>query len=497
VRPRSWPRLPPPVVAAAAGAAAVLVAAVAGLAILGDPARRLPAALGLLALAGCAWVAACLLVERAAPAGRRSPAAALLAVALLLRLPLLALPPTLSDDVLRYLWDGRVAASGIAPSPLAPYLLAPDAAELAPLRDELWRRLPHRGVPTVYPPLALAAFSIAAALPRPILAWKGRLTALDLAACAALIALARRRGLPAARAAWYAWSPLVALEVAGMGHVDALGVAAAVAAVLALSPKSAGAARVGDRTTVEEERRPSRAAVLLAAGAAAAGALAKLAPLAALPLWARASRRPWLFAGAALALTAAGLAPVVWAAGGVPPGLVAYGLSWEFAGPLHEPLWRLLDAAGADRAAASLVERAERATGWYRGLDRLYPLLYPQLLAKLLLAAGAAAVVLRSFADRDPVAGGRRLFGGLLVCSATVYPWYLLWVLPWAALGRHAPWLLAAALAPLLYLPQLGGAGAVDVFPGVWAAVWGPPALVAAGGWWRARRAAAAGGRRG
>lgn len=520
MRSRSWPRLPPPVLAATAGAAAVLVAAVAGLAVLGDPARRLPASLGLLALAGCAWVAACLLLERAATAGRRSSAAAILAVALLLRLPLLALPPTLSDDVLRYLWDGRVAASGTAPSALAPYLLAPDAAELAPLRDDVWQRLPHRQVPTVYPPLALAAFSIAAALPRPILAWKGLLTALDLAACALLIALARRRGLPAARAAWYAWSPLVALEVAGMGHVDALGVAAAVAAVLALSPKSAGADRQGDRDggaeamegggavdagrdegsvpraalppradgpAAAEERLPSRAAVLLAAAAAAAGALAKLAPLAALPLWARASRRPWLFAGAAVALAAAGLAPVVLAVGGVPPGLVAYGVSWEFAGPLYEPLWRLLDAAAADRAAAALVARAERATGWYRDLDRLYPFLYPQLLAKLLLAAGAAAVVLRSLRDRQPVAGSRRLFGGLLICSATVYPWYLLWVLPWAALDRHAPWLLAAALAPLLYLPQLSSGGAFDVFPGVWAAVWGPPALLAAGGWWRAR----------
>jgi hypothetical protein len=493
-------------------AAAVLVAAVAGLAVLGDPARRLPAALGLLALAGCAWVAACLLVERAAATvGRRSLTAAILAVALLLRLPLLALPPTLSDDVLRYLWDGRVAASGVAPSPLSPYLLAPDAAELAPLRDDLWQRLPHRQVPTVYPPLALAAFSIAAALPRPILAWKLLLTALDLAACAALVALARRRGLPAGRAAWYAWSPLVALEVAGMGHVDALGVAAAVAAVLALSPKSAPAARVGDRegespaaessvagpaadgrevgegALTAGRGRPSRAAVLAAAGAAAAGALAKLAPLAALPLWARASGRPWLFAGAALALVVAGLAPVVLASGGVPPGLVTYGVSWEFAGPLYEPLWRLLDAAGADRAGAALLDRLKLATGWHQGPNRVYPFLYPQLLAKLLLAAGAAAVVLRSLGDRDPVAGGRRLFGGLLVCSATVYPWYLLWVLPWVALDRHAPWLLAAALAPLLYLPQLGGEAAPDVFPGVWAAVWGPPALLAAAGWWRAR----------
>ena len=31
----------------------------------------------------------------------------------------------------------------------------------------------------------------------------------------------------------------------------------------------------------------------------------------------------------------------------MPPGLVRYAVSWEFNGPLFEPLWRLLDAVGA------------------------------------------------------------------------------------------------------------------------------------------------------
>ncbi|HEV7519005.1 MAG TPA: hypothetical protein VGR07_22165, partial [Thermoanaerobaculia bacterium] len=155
------------------------------------------------------------------PAGR-----AILLGALLLRLPLLPLPPTLSDDVLRYLWDGRVAASGHNP-----YLLPPAAPELTPLRDDLWRRLPHRQIPTVYPPFALAAFSIAARLPFPILSWKVLATGVDLAACALLLRLARQLGLPAGRTVWYAWNPMVALEVAGHGHVDVLGVTAALAVV--------------------------------------------------------------------------------------------------------------------------------------------------------------------------------------------------------------------------------------------------------------------------
>ena len=177
------------------------------------------------------------------PAGR-----AILLGALLLRLPLLPLPPTLSDDVLRYLWDGRVAAAG-----QNPYLLSPAAPELTPLRDDLWRRLPHRQIPTVYPPLAVAAFSIAARLPFPILSWKLLVTGADLAACALLLRLARQLGLPAGRTVWYAWNPMVALEVAGHGHVDILGVAAALAVVSILLARRVPWVRWGGSVGVRPE----------------------------------------------------------------------------------------------------------------------------------------------------------------------------------------------------------------------------------------------------
>jgi hypothetical protein len=390
-----------------------------------------------------------------------APGRAILWGALLLRLLLLPLPPTLSDDVLRYLWDGKVAAAGHNP-----YLLPPQAGELAFLRDEIWQKLPHQQVPTVYPPLAVAAFSIASRIPFPLLAWKAMATAADLLACALLLALARRLGIPAGRAAWYAWNPLVALEVAGMGHVDALGVAAVLGAVLSLTPRAG------------EKPRPALAGVWTAVGA-----LTKLVPLAAIPLWGRASRRPLVFAGVALGLTAVSLAPLVASSastGGVPPGLLTYGLSWEYNGPIYEPLWRLLDEAGAAPALAAGLDALERRyESWSLG-DPFYPYLYPQLLAKMILGLGVLAVVARSAfsaRERDPVAGTGRLFGGLLLLSATVYPWYLLWVLPWAALARSRAWLALSALIVLSYLPDPRVAG-VPLFPWIYLAVWGPFAIL-------------------
>ena len=61
------------------------------------------------------------------------------------------------------------------------------------------------------------------------------------------------------------------------------------------------------------------------------------------------------------------------------------------------------------------------------------------ILGVALLGALGAAVV-----RQPPLAGMLWIFGSVVVLSATVYPWYLLWILPWAALAGNRAWLLAA-----------------------------------------------------
>ncbi len=429
-----------------------------------DLARHLEAAL-LLFAAGFAFLIYA--ARRLEGASARAGAVILLAAAGL-RLLVLPLPPSLSDDALRYLWDGRVVAHG-----QNPYRLAPGDPELAALRDGSWQQVPHREVPTVYPPLALGFFALASLSPVPLLTWKATVAAADLAGCWALLFLAVRRGVPAGRVVWYAWNPLVVLEGAGMGHVDALGTAAAVAAVALLATG-----------------RPARAGL-----AAAAGALAKLAPLAALPAWAGASRRPWHFLAVALGVTAAAVLPVLAASGGIPPGLRTYGLSWEFNGPVFEPLWRGLDAAGAAPRLHGLLDGAKGWTAhrWDGALNHLYPYLYPQLLAKALLAGGMILVLLRSARGRDAVMATGQLFGGLLLLWSTVYPWYLLWVLPWAALARHPAWLALSGLTLLSYWARVQPAAQ---WPWIYLGVWLPffTLLLLTRRGWEAREGTAAHG---
>jgi hypothetical protein len=131
-------------------------------------------------------------------------------VAVLVRVPLLAAPPTLSDDVYRYIWEGRVWLAGYSP-----FAHPPDDPALAAIRDPLWMSVNHREVSSIYPPLAQALFVLLAG--GGVGAWRLAMSACDVAtACV----LAGRD----ARAGW-AWAllPLPAVESAVSGHLEGVG----------------------------------------------------------------------------------------------------------------------------------------------------------------------------------------------------------------------------------------------------------------------------------
>ncbi len=405
----------------------------------------------------------------------------MLFVAVVARLFFLSLPPTLSDDIYRYLWDGRVTVAGINP-----YAHSPDSDRLASLREgpweRVWQQTAHRDVETVYPPVALGVFSIAALLPAPLLSYKLILVALDLLGCVLLIRLAERIGVSSSGTAGrtagrlaalaYVWNPLVLLEVAGMGHIDGAGLAPVALAVSWLVPSTEGP-------------RGSRG-WLASAVAAAVAVLVKLVPLVALGFWALRSGRAWRYLGVVALLLVVCVGPLLVALGGAPPGLVTYGMHWEFNGPLYEPLWRLIDGLDVEALTKRGFDRLKEATGAHEFWNGFYSYIYPQFLAKVALAGGLGlwllGVLLRT--ERDPVRGTARIFAATLMAIATVYPWYLLWLLPWSALERSRAVLLLSATLLLAYLPLLSG---VDYFPWVWLVVWGPPGLVALVCTWQRR----------
>lgn len=397
-------------------------------------------ALALWGLAFAAHLAAWrILAEgRAAAGASRAVRGVLWTVGVGGRLALLPLAPHFSDDVWRYLWDGWVGRHGVNP-----FLHPPSAEALDPLATA-WRSLiNHPEISTIYPPGAQVAFHLLALLGPSVLLFTSAWLAADLGVAAVIDRLARRRGdRSGVPLLLWLWSPLVLVEVAWSGHLEPLGILPMAAALLVLTQRrGVGGRGDGDGTRCAEvdgaggSGNGTLAAQVGGGALLGLGASIKLAPLAALPALLR--RRGVAAFAAAVLLPALLYLPYSSAGAALFQGLGEYAASWRFNAvlfPLLEPLGRW-----PARLVAGLV-----------------------VAGVALLAAGRRWTVERA------------LFwtlGAALLVSPTLHPWYLLWILPFAALRWNLPWV---AWTGLVFLAYAG----LDTFraTGVWPH---PPALAA------------------
>lgn len=127
--------------------------------------------------------------------------------------------PTLSDDMFRYVWDGRVQAAGINP-----YRYPSNARELRDLRDPLiWKHMNRPDAVTIYPPAAELFFAFMWRIaPDSISAYKlAMIVAVFIAGWLLVLLLKTLKQAPE-RVIIFLWNPLLIFEVAHSGHVDAL-----------------------------------------------------------------------------------------------------------------------------------------------------------------------------------------------------------------------------------------------------------------------------------
>ena len=281
----------------------------------------------------------------------------------------LRVPAGADDDVHRYLWDGRLQRLGYNP-----YVVIPSDPAAKGLHTPETRSLNNPDLPSPYPPGAQLFFRAVTAIHESTFAFKVAFVVCEFALVFVLFDVLRRTGQGGHLVLAFAWNPLLAVEVAGSGHIDIVG-----ALLLVVS----GAALV--------RRWRTTAAVGLGLAIAV-----KFLPVVLLPLyWKRVRIRD-----AALAAAVAGLLYLPFLNHGhIPIGsLGTYVQSFRFNGPV------------------------------FGALDRVAP---PQLLAGLAVLIGlVTATWLRSARPEwSPDAFAWPMAASLL-CAPVVFPWYLLWLLP-------------------------------------------------------------------
>lgn len=195
---------------------AAFVAASLALAISQAPLGS-PLFYGVAAVMGAAYVLMLRRVWDGPPAPRRLLYAAF-AIAVAIRVPLAAPPVGHDNDMMRYVWDGRVQVLGYNP-----YAVVPADPAMASTHNDETREMPSRRARTPYPPGAQLFFRLVVSLHDSSRAMKFALVFCDLLTMIVLwrwlVATGRNEWLTLA----YAWNPLVVLEVAYSGHIDAVG----------------------------------------------------------------------------------------------------------------------------------------------------------------------------------------------------------------------------------------------------------------------------------
>ncbi len=278
-------------------------------------------------------------------------------------------PSGADDDIHRYVWDGRLQRLGYNP-----YLVVPSDPAFAALHTSETRTLNNPDLPSPYPAGAQLFFRAVTAIRESTFALKIAFVICEFAIVFVLLDVLRCTRHAAHLVLAFAWNPLLAVEVAGSGHIDIVGALLLVVSAAALL-------------------RRWRATAAVALGLAIA---VKFLPIVLLPLyWKRVRLRD-----GALAAAVVGMLYVPFLNHGrIPIGsLGTYVQTFRFNGPV------------------------------FAALDHVAP---PPLLAGLAVLVGLlAATWLRTAASEWSADLFAWPMAACLLCAPVVFPWYLLWLLP-------------------------------------------------------------------
>jgi len=160
----------------------------------------------------------------------RHAAITVLLVSLITRIAVLPTAP--SDDVNRYLWEGKLYAQGVSP-----YTQPAEHEIYTEHRDAYWEEMNHKDKITAYPPLSIHFFSVINQFSYSPMAYKVAFLIADLFLIAVLLSILSHQKKPLQWALLYSLSPISILAFAAEAHFDIIMVLFLMLAILAYCKK--------------------------------------------------------------------------------------------------------------------------------------------------------------------------------------------------------------------------------------------------------------------
>ncbi|MFW5844684.1 MAG: glycosyltransferase [Planctomycetota bacterium] len=321
-----------------------------------------------------------------------------------------------SDDLNRYIVEGRQVALGQNPYQVPPMAVADGGLPGHRIPDEVFAGLNHPDWTAIYPPGALYLQALVAHASTGLLAMRLAALAATLLAVGVMAVVLLQRGRPIGDLILVAWNPVLPLWLAGEGHNDAFLLPLLALAILLLDQRQ----RLG--------------------GVVAASLAALVKPFAVwalLPPLLRGSKRLWLLPPLLAALA---YLPFAGAGLGLVHSLGRFGAEKHFHGAIDPVLRSGLGALGLGASTVAMLT--------------------PSLLIGLLVF-GAALLIWRDHRRLAVHGGGdaaaltAKLLALFFLCLPTLHPWYLASLVLLLPMLPHPALLLWTAMTPIYWLHGL------------------------------------------
>ena len=341
----------------------------------------------------------------------------------LFRIVLIPSEPFLSDDIYRYLWDGKIIASGINP-----YKFAPVDIQLLQFRDQIiYPFINFPEIATSYPPVSQFMFLINQWFGGSVLSWKILLLFVEIILFLVIFRMVQHFNLNKFRILIYFYNPLLIIETYSSGHLEITGVLFFWIAIYLFYKHCDWKSIIFFAMSIMTKFIPLVSGIpfLLNKFFRKSALLMVICSILLLP---------FMFSG---------ILPL--------PGLFSYINRWEFNGGLYQLVISIMNLLDIKEYQWMDVNFSGHLETFYFSYAFFYKILAAVILVAVFFDQMNKLRATSSFRSINFIQRGFILTAGFLLLMPTLHPWYLIWIIPFLVFIPNWSWLLFTFLIQASY----------------------------------------------